>query len=149
MGNSVKFFTSEAINSDVKEYRLPNEVLRTAVKALNVSSSLYINLKLINFTAGSEHYVYLHFFDFEEHSQGQVRSMEINFTDDIRESVVLRSKDVYTLVERIPKGVLVDRISIKSTPGSGLPPMINAYEIYRALPQPNSPTHEQDGKYKY
>ncbi|KAI9109505.1 hypothetical protein K1719_019559 [Acacia pycnantha] len=144
MDNSVRFFTSEAINSDVKEYRLPNEVLRTAVKALNVSSSLYINLKLINFTADSEHYVYLHFFDFEEHFKGQVRSMEITFTDMIQEIVTLKYQDVYTLVKRIPKGVNITRISITSTPGSGLPPMINAYEIYKALPQSNSPTHEGD-----
>ncbi|KAK4267376.1 hypothetical protein QN277_024163 [Acacia crassicarpa] len=143
--NSERFNTSEAIYNEVNEYKLPSEVLGSAVRAKNDSSSLYINtLKLIDFTADNEHYVYLHFFDFEEHSQGQVRSMNITFTDDIREYVDLKSKDVYTLVRRIPKGVLVDRISITSTPGSGLPPMINAYEIYRALPQPNSPTHEQD-----
>ncbi|XP_028756234.1 probable LRR receptor-like serine/threonine-protein kinase At1g51880 [Neltuma alba] len=144
LNNSEKFSTSEAINSDVKEYRLPNEVLRAAVRALNDSTSLYINLTTINFTADSEHYVYLHFFDFEEHSKGQVRSMEITFTDAIRVQVTLKYQDVYTLVKRIPKGVKLNSISITSTPGSGLPPMINAYEIYRTLPQPNTPTHEQD-----
>ena len=132
----------------MKEYRLPTEVLITAVRPLNnVSSSLYINLTSINVTADSEHYVYLHFFDFEEHSRGQVRSMEITFTDTIREPVTLKYQDVYTLVKRIPKGVALIGISITSTPGSGLPPMINAYEVYEALPQPNTPTHEQDGKY--
>ncbi|XP_028807059.1 probable LRR receptor-like serine/threonine-protein kinase At1g05700 [Neltuma alba] len=147
LNNSEKFSTSEAINSDVKEYRLPNEVLRAAVRALNDSTSLYITLTTVNFTADSEHYVYLHFFDFEEHSKGQVRSMEITFTDAIRVQVTLKYQDVYTLVKRIPKGVKLNSISITSTPGSGLPPMINAYEIYRTLPQPNTPTHEQDGKY--
>ncbi|KAK4267377.1 hypothetical protein QN277_024164 [Acacia crassicarpa] len=143
--NSERFSTSEAIETDVKEYRLPTEVLITAVRPLNnVSSSLYINLTSINVTADSEHYVYLHFFDFEEHSRGQVRSMEITFTDTIREPVTLKYQDVHTLVKRIPKGVALTGISITSTPGSGLPPMINAYEVYEALPQPITPTHEQD-----
>lgn len=113
---------------------------------MNVSSPLYIDLKSTNFTADSEHYCYLHFFDFEVHPQGQERSMDITFTDDIRVHVTLKYQDAYTLVKKIPKGVIIDRISISSTPGSGLPPMINAYEIYRALPQQNSPTHEEDGK---
>ncbi|XP_028807066.1 putative leucine-rich repeat receptor-like serine/threonine-protein kinase At2g19230 [Neltuma alba] len=109
INNSERFYTSEAINSDVKEYKLPDEVLRTAVRALNDSASIYINLTSIGFTADSEHYVYLHFFDFEEHSKGQVRSMEITFTDAIREPVTLRYQVVYTLVKRIPKGVLIDQ----------------------------------------
>ncbi|XP_028807077.1 putative leucine-rich repeat receptor-like serine/threonine-protein kinase At2g19230 [Neltuma alba] len=114
LDNSERFSTPEATNVDVKEYRLPDEVLRTAVRPLNNLSSLYINLTSINFTAESEHYVYLHFFDFEEHSQGQVRSMEITFTDEIRDAVTLRYQDVYTLAKRIPKGVLVDRIVFQS-----------------------------------
>ncbi|XP_054782537.1 probable LRR receptor-like serine/threonine-protein kinase MEE39 isoform X2 [Prosopis cineraria] len=142
--NSKPIYTSEGINIDVKEYRLPSDVLKTAVRAQNVSSSLYINLTSINFTADNEHYIYLHFFDFEEHSNGEVRSMEITFTDTIREPVTLKHEDVRTLVKKIPKGVILNGISITSTPGSSLPPMINAYEIYRALPQPNTPTHEED-----
>ncbi|XP_054783007.1 putative leucine-rich repeat receptor-like serine/threonine-protein kinase At2g19230 [Prosopis cineraria] len=60
--NSKPISILEAIDGDVKEYKLPIGVLTTAVQAQNDSSSLYINLTYINFTADSEHYVYLLFF---------------------------------------------------------------------------------------
>ncbi|KAI9071630.1 hypothetical protein K1719_046407 [Acacia pycnantha] len=140
--NSIPINTSsEAINDDSKEFRLPKEVLSTAIQSLNPSSPLNINW---GYSKDQEYYVFLHFFDFKEHSQNQKRSMEISFTSTIRDSVTLEYKQLQTKVHTIPEGVSFTNISITSTPGSSLPPMINAYEIYRAQHQPNSPTHQDD-----
>ncbi|XP_028807037.1 putative leucine-rich repeat receptor-like protein kinase At2g19210 [Neltuma alba] len=140
--NSEPINTSVAIDGDVSDYKLPKEVLGTAIRLRNGSSSLVIDLE--GYSADYEYYIYLHFFDFEEHSQNQQRKMEITFTDTIRENITLQHRVLKTVVKTIPKGVPLYNISITSTPDSGLPPMINAFEVYRVLPQPNSPTREGD-----
>ncbi|XP_054784029.1 probable LRR receptor-like serine/threonine-protein kinase PAM74 [Prosopis cineraria] len=124
--NSMPIMTSDAIESDSTAYKLPYEVLRTAIQSPN--DNLLINW---DYLEGYEYYVYLHFFDFVAH-ENQQRSMEIAFTDTIREN-----------------GVSPDNILITSLPSSRLPPMINAYEVYKVLPQPNSSTNEGDGKFNY
>ncbi|XP_028756237.1 receptor-like protein kinase At3g21340 [Neltuma alba] len=70
--------------------------------------------------------------------------MEITFNDTIRENIILQYRVLKTVVKTIPEEVHIYNISITSTPDSGLSPMINAFEIYRVLPQPNSPTREGD-----
>ncbi|XP_054782542.1 putative leucine-rich repeat receptor-like serine/threonine-protein kinase At2g19230 [Prosopis cineraria] len=140
IANSKSISTSTAIKDDSKDYKPPKQVLSTAITSLNASFPLVINVFPRN---DYEYHVYLHFFDFEKHPQNQRRSMEINLTDRIRESITLNYKQLLTINKTIPKGSF-KAISIISSPGSGLPPMINAYEIYRVLPQPTSPTHERD-----
>ncbi|XP_028756235.1 probable LRR receptor-like serine/threonine-protein kinase At1g05700 [Neltuma alba] len=139
--NSEPITTPVAIDDDVSDYKLPTEVLGTAIQSQNGSFSLVIDLDC---STDYEYYVYLHFFDFEEHSQDQQRKMEITFTDTIQDSITLKSHALQTVVKSIHKGQYLKSISITSTRDSGLPPMINAFEIYRVLPQPNSPTLEGD-----
>ncbi|XP_054784890.1 probable LRR receptor-like serine/threonine-protein kinase PAM74 isoform X2 [Prosopis cineraria] len=137
--NSKSISTPTAIEDDSKEYKLQKQVLSTAITSLDASSPLVIDVSTRN---DYEYLVHLHFFDFEKHPQNQQRSMEINFTDIIRQSVTLNYKQLHTIKATIPEGSY--SISITSSPGSGLHPMINVYEIYRALPQPKSPTYERD-----
>ncbi|XP_028756242.1 probable LRR receptor-like serine/threonine-protein kinase At1g05700 [Neltuma alba] len=141
--NSEPITTSVPIDGDVSNYKLPRKVLGTAIRSRNGSSSLVIEL---DYSTDYEYFVYLHFYDFEEHSQDQQRKMEITFTDTIRENITLQYRVLKTMVRRIPKGEYLSNISITSTPDSGLPPMINALEIYRVLAQSDSPTQEGDGK---
>ncbi|XP_028806284.1 putative leucine-rich repeat receptor-like protein kinase At2g19210 [Neltuma alba] len=145
LDNSVPINTSsEAIDNDSTEYKLPKEVLSTAIQSLNPSFSLNISW---DYDTHHEYYVYLHFFDFVEQSQYQKRIMKIAFTDTIQDSVALEYQQLQTKSSPIPKGVSLTTISITSSPGSSLPPMINAYEIYKVPRQPNSTTDPDDGKY--
>ncbi|XP_028756241.1 probable LRR receptor-like serine/threonine-protein kinase At1g05700 [Neltuma alba] len=140
--NSEPMNTSVAIDGDNSDYKLPKEVLSTAIRSGNGSSSLVIPL---NYSRGYDYYVCLHFYDFEDHSRQ--RSMEITFTDTIRENITLQHGVLKTVVTTIPRGEYLNNISITSILDSGLPPMINALEVYEVLLQPNSPTLERDGKY--
>lgn len=136
--------TATAIDIGVSEntYKLPREVLRTAVRSHNVSSSLDIDLYFNN---RSEYYVYLHFFEFEEQSQKNQRwKMNISFTGNIIVPVTLEYKKPLTVVQKFKQGEHIDRISIKSTSDSDSPPMLNACEIYEVLPQQNSNMDEGD-----
>ncbi|XP_054782569.1 probable LRR receptor-like serine/threonine-protein kinase At1g05700 [Prosopis cineraria] len=141
--NSERINASETIHSDETDYKLPNEVLSTAIQSQKGYSSLFIDLS--DYDAEYEYYVYLHFFDFLEHPQNQLRKMDIAFNTD-RLSVTLKYQELQTIRWIIPKGLGLNNISITSSPGSSLPPMINALEIFRVLLQPNAPTHERDGK---
>ncbi|XP_028756239.1 putative leucine-rich repeat receptor-like protein kinase At2g19210 [Neltuma alba] len=132
--------TSVLIDGDVSNYKLPREVLGTAIRS-GSGSSLFIEL---DYSTNYEYYVYLHFYDFVERPQDQQRKMEITFTDTIRDNITLQYRVLKTMVRRMPKGEYLSNISVTSTPDSGLPPMINALEIYRVLPQSDSPTQERD-----
>ncbi|XP_028807015.1 probable LRR receptor-like serine/threonine-protein kinase At1g51880 [Neltuma alba] len=127
--NSKPISTSVAIDADNSDYRLPKEVLRTAILTRNDSSSLVIDH--LNCSTDHEYYVYLHFFDFEERSLDQEREMEITFTDTIPpENITLQHRVLKTVIRPIPRGEYLNTISITSTPDS-LPPMLNALEIYQ------------------
>ncbi|XP_028756233.1 probable LRR receptor-like serine/threonine-protein kinase PAM74 [Neltuma alba] len=141
MENTVRINTSMAIDSHTDEntYKLPKEVLSSAVQPGGSSPSLDINM---NYPDG-DYYVYLHFYDFENKSQNQQRKMVITFSDGVNVSFTLQYLKPTTLVRNIKRDYHVSNISIRSD--SQLPAMLNAYEIYRVLPQPaNSTTDKRD-----
>ncbi|WVY90806.1 hypothetical protein V8G54_036320 [Vigna mungo] len=132
-------------------YKLPTEVLNTAVSALRLSDSVNI---WRNYTDKSfEYKVYLHFFDFEERvdsSEKRIMNVLINgFGEGVQdinvtENVSLSYKKLLTLQLTVEQGMGINNIFIKATPDSHLPAMLNAYEIYRLIPQSVSPTHQDD-----
>ncbi|KAF7814194.1 putative LRR receptor-like serine/threonine-protein kinase [Senna tora] len=125
--NAARISAPAAIDGDEGVYKLPKEVLSTAVQSLDVNSSLVINLNDMDILY--EYYVYLHFYDFTEESKSQQRKMDITFTDTITASLTLEYQKPITLFQNIKQGNYFDNISIASAPGSGLPAMINAYEL--------------------
>ncbi|KAK4267381.1 hypothetical protein QN277_024168 [Acacia crassicarpa] len=147
MENSVRISTSMAIDSDTNEntYKLPKEVLSSAVQSVNASSSLVINMAPYS-DPKYDYYVYLHFYDFVNKSQNQLRKMVISFSDGVTVSFALEHLKPTTLVRNIKGGDHINNISIRSTSDSQLPAMLNAYEIYRVPPQQqvNSTTNEGD-----
>ncbi|KAI9109420.1 hypothetical protein K1719_019474 [Acacia pycnantha] len=146
MENSVRINTSMAIDSDTSEntYKLPKEVLSSAVQSVNAYSSLVINMDPYSHRS-YDYYVYLHFYDFVNKSQNQQRKMVISFSDGVNVSFSLEHLKPTTLVRNIKRGEDINNISIRSTSDS-LRAMLNAYEIYRVLPQQqfNSTTDEGD-----
>ncbi|KAF7814195.1 putative LRR receptor-like serine/threonine-protein kinase [Senna tora] len=146
IGNSKTINTSSAIDANgiQNTYKLPSQVLKTAIQSLSLNSSLEIYFDK-NTDKSYEYYVYLYFFEFEEQARTQKRIMDITFNDVtiLTQLFTPQYMKVVTIVRNITK---VDqlRILIKSTPESDLPAMINAFEVYRVLHQPNSPTYQED-----
>ncbi|XP_054782567.1 probable leucine-rich repeat receptor-like protein kinase At2g28990 [Prosopis cineraria] len=140
--NSETISALETIHSDETDYKLPNEVLGTAIQSQKgyPYPVLFIHL---NFDIDYEYHLYLHFFDFVGHPQNQLRKMYIAFDANLL-AVTLKYQEPQTIKQIIPKGLGLNKISIVGSPDSSLPPMINALEIFRVLLQPNAPTHEGD-----
>ncbi|ESW13061.1 hypothetical protein PHAVU_008G164600 [Phaseolus vulgaris] len=131
-------------------YKLPTEVLNSAVSALRLSDSVNIwrNYNDTSF----EYKVYLHFFDFEERvdsSEKRIMNVIINgfgegVDDNVTRKISLSYNQLLTLPLTVKVGMGINNIFIKATPDSHLPPMLNAYEIYRVIPQSVSATHQDD-----
>jgi len=134
-------------------YKLPTEVLNSAVSALRLSDSVNIwrNYNDTSF----EYKVYLHFFDFEERvdsSEKRIMNVIINgfgegVDDNVTRKISLSYNQLLTLPLTVKVGMGINNIFIKATPDSHLPPMLNAYEIYRVIPQSVSATHQDDGNF--
>ncbi|KAK7373133.1 hypothetical protein VNO80_06531 [Phaseolus coccineus] len=131
-------------------YKLPTEVLNTAVSALRLSDS--VNIWRSYSDTSFEYKVYLHFFDFEERvdsSEKRIMNVIVNgFGEGVHENVTrnisLSYNQLLTLQLTVEVGMGINNIFIKATPDSHLPAMLNAYEIYRVIPQSVSATHQDD-----
>jgi len=134
-------------------YKLPTEVLNTAVSALRLSDSVNI---WRNYSDRSfEYKVYLHFFDFEERvnkSEKRIMNVIVNgfgegVHDNVTKNISLSYNELLTLPLTVEQGMGINNIFIKATPDSHLPAMLNAFEIYRVIPQSTSATHQDDGNF--
>lgn len=141
--------TSSAIDLDKFDdpYKLPAEVLSSAVEPRD-SNSLEFTL---NYGTDFEYYVYLHFFDFEDRTNKQKRRLNIliNGFDDnnVTEFHTLSYWKPYTIILPIKQGMGIRKIFIETNSDSELPAMLNALEIYRVLPQSDSSTQQEDGRF--
>lgn len=137
--------TSSAIDLDklVDPYKLPAEVLSSAVQALD-SKSLEFTL---NYGMDSEYYVYLHFFDFEDRTNKQKRKLNIVIDDNVTQFLTLSYWKPNSIILPIKHGMGIWKILIEANPDSDLPGMLNALEIYRVVPQSDSSTQQEDGRF--
>jgi hypothetical protein len=130
--------------------RLPVEVLRTAVQPRNGLNSLsysYPSPHTENFTP--EFLVFFHFAEiFEQTAIGKLREFTITlnglnygpFTLEYLKPLTIRSN-----ITQVQEGQV--RFSIDATLRSDLPPILNAFEIFKLLPLPDSPTNQTDGMF--
>ncbi|CAJ1971859.1 unnamed protein product [Sphenostylis stenocarpa] len=153
--NEKEMNTTLAIDLDAinDPYKLPTEVLNTAVSARRLSDS--VNIWRSYSDTSFEYKVYLHFFDFEErvdNSEKRIMNIIVNgFGDGVDENknnvtktISLSHRDPLTVPLTVEQGMGINNIFIKATSHSHLPPMLNAYEIYRVIPQSASATHQDD-----
>ncbi|XWS12020.1 hypothetical protein CRYUN_Cryun37aG0054500 [Craigia yunnanensis] len=122
-------------------YKLPPEVLRTAAQAPNISTSL-------SYTFGSNSskwfYVYFHFAEILNNREDQRREFTITLNGVKYGPFSLEYlKPLSIRPQRSPVQADIS-FTIDATMESDLPPILNAFEIYRVVPLPLSPTHPSD-----
>uniref|UniRef100_A0A3N7G976 non-specific serine/threonine protein kinase n=1 Tax=Populus trichocarpa TaxID=3694 RepID=A0A3N7G976_POPTR len=126
--------------------RLPVEVLRTAVQPRNGHNSLSYSYTLRhreNFTP--EFLVFFHFAEIEQIAPGERREFTItlnglNYGPFTLEYLKPLTIGPYKL--QVPEDQV--RFSIDATLRSDLPPILNAFEIFKLWPLPDSPTNQTD-----
>ena len=132
-------------DTSTSPYKLPSEVLRTAVQPSNNFDNLIFSLDLDD---SNEYCVYLHFAEIQRLPQGHKRIINVTFhdTNSSYETTTLEYlKPVFLASKNPTKGYA--RFTITAAAESDARPILNAYEIYKLVPQPNAPTDATDGIY--
>ncbi|KAF7814196.1 putative LRR receptor-like serine/threonine-protein kinase [Senna tora] len=132
--------TSAEISTGDSAYKVPPQVLQTAVQSLNRSYSISVN-----WTYGTtyQYLVFLHFAEIEKLPSAHKRIINVTIGDNDSFVQPLDYLKPITLSSNIPnKGYATFTISAAAE--SDAPPILNAFEIAHLVPQPNSPTHAQD-----
>ncbi|KAJ7963099.1 protein kinase family protein [Quillaja saponaria] len=143
--NTSWHITNTSIDIDTdgssNSYRLPAQVLRTAVQPTTLSKNLFMNGTI---DRCYEYCVYFHFAEIQ-HTPGRRRVINITVNGEIflSEPITLDYLKPLTISTNITAR---DYFSFDISPakGSDLPPILNAVEIYSLLPQPNLPTYTRD-----
>lgn len=138
--------TSSEIDITGNGYKAPLEVINTAAKPRNDSNPL--ELYWTTTDPNTQFYTYMYFAELEQVGKNQSRKFNISwngsplfgpfspqylFTDTLSNSKALVGKE--------------HRISIHKTGDSGLPPIINALEIYMFREPEMLPTYREDGMF--
>ena len=152
--NSVPINTSSDIDiqNNNDSYRLPPEVLRTAVQPSNGDNSLIYDSPPF-YNTGNMCFCF-HFGEISKLTHGKKREFIIS---------VYGGTDTYTsepitLDHLKPLSICLNRrieghfrFVISATTRSDLPPILNAFELHNVIPQSDlhEPTNSRDGKYLY
>ncbi|KAF7814189.1 putative LRR receptor-like serine/threonine-protein kinase [Senna tora] len=133
-------------------YKLPQEVLKSAAKSLNVSTALNFDFNSIlidvELEKSSKYYVYFHFAEIEQLGLGQKRvmSISVNNKDITSEPLILEYLKPMTIMSHEIEIQGNVWFNISATSQSDAPPILNAFEIYELKPLTSSPTHRTDGR---
>ncbi|KAF7814204.1 putative LRR receptor-like serine/threonine-protein kinase [Senna tora] len=125
------------IVADESTYELPQQVLRSAAKSLNLSSSLHFDYNSIwrDLEESSLYYVYFHFAEIEQLPYGHKRIINISLYSN--ESILsipvnLKYLEPITISPQYSTQSFVQfRISAASE--SSAPPILNAFEVYKLV----------------
>ncbi|XP_007024354.2 PREDICTED: probable LRR receptor-like serine/threonine-protein kinase At1g05700 [Theobroma cacao] len=126
-------------------YKVPAEVLRTAIQPVNGSRSLNYTYYSSRFPF-SQYLVCFYFAEIEETArQDRLREFTITLNGFKIGPITLEYlKPLTVSSQNLPvQGVI--NFTIDATEESDLPPILNAMEFYQVLPLPYSPTDPTDG----
>ncbi|KAK4774987.1 hypothetical protein SAY86_009922 [Trapa natans] len=140
--------TSMSINTNQNGYKAPFEVIRTAARPKNGTNSL--ELTWVSSDANDQFYIFLYFAEVEVLQRNQTRNFSISWNGSpLLGPFSLRYLYAATLAN--PKALLGNnhRISINKTDDSTLPPILNAVEIYKAIPVKEFLTNAEDANAIY
>lgn len=144
--SSVPIKTSSNIDSHGNDlYKLPVEVLRTAVQPVNGSRSLHYSYDSSGFPS-SFHLFCFHFAEIVETAgQDRLREFIITLNDFKIGPITLEYLTPLSISSQIFPVQGVINFTIDATEESDLPPILNAMEFYRVLTLQYSPTDPSDG----
>ncbi|XP_057732959.1 probable LRR receptor-like serine/threonine-protein kinase At1g05700 [Arachis stenosperma] len=129
-------------------YKVPSKVMRTVATSQSVSDALefsYSSVLGIELENSSEYYTYFHFAEIEQLGVGKKRIIDITINSQsiLSEPLVLEYlKPVTVTSAYTAHGDII--VSISATSGSEAPPILNALEIYRFVPEIDFPTDAKD-----
>ncbi|KAL5176340.1 putative leucine-rich repeat receptor-like protein kinase [Glycine soja] len=129
-------------------YKVPAEVLKTAVQSFNRSYDLYYDLEIdwnVLLDKYSRYYVYFHFAEIQKLAPGLRRIINITLNDEniLSEPITLEYMKPVTISNKNATQGFV-RFSIRATAESDAPPILNAFEVYKLVTDLNSPTDIKD-----
>ncbi|XP_038706230.1 probable LRR receptor-like serine/threonine-protein kinase At1g05700 isoform X2 [Tripterygium wilfordii] len=124
-------------------YKLPTQVLRTAVMPQKNKTDLSYYLTL---NPQREYYFCFHFMESEEVAEAQSRRITItlNNINYVSNPITLDYLQPQSLCPQAAPLRGNANFTISKTTDSGLPPILNAFEIYHGRPLQQSPTNQDD-----
>ncbi|KAG5025974.1 hypothetical protein JHK86_021888 [Glycine max] len=129
-------------------YKVPAEVLKTAVQSFNRSYDLHYDFEIewnLQLNKYSGYYVYFHFAEIQQLAPGLRRIINITLNDEniLSEPITLEYMKPVTISNKNATQGFV-RFSIRATAESDAPPILNAFEVYKLVTDLNSPTDIKD-----
>ncbi|KAJ9179271.1 hypothetical protein P3X46_011080 [Hevea brasiliensis] len=121
-------------------YKLPIEVLRTTAQPKNDLDSLAYN-NSFSCVQSCNFYVYFHFAEIVEIPRDQRRVFTVTLNDVTSEPISLEYLKPQTIILNTQEDIY---FTIDQTSNSGLPPILNAFEIFEVVELPLSPTDQAD-----
>ena len=127
-------------------YKPPAIVMSTAVTPVNASAPIQFQWDANN--VNERFYLYMHFNEVEELAANETRAFNITVNDELwlgPEIPVYRSVNTISSTRPLT-GAKRYQISLYKTENSTLPPILNAYEVYKLRDFSKSETQQDDGK---
>ncbi|KAL3005018.1 hypothetical protein AAZX31_08G195700 [Glycine max] len=129
-------------------YKVPAEVLKTAVQSFNRSYDLYYDYEIewnVLLDKYSRYYVYFHFAEIQQLAPGLRRIINITLNDEniLSEPITLEYMKPVTISNKYATQGSV-RFLIRATAESDAPPILNAFEVYQLITDLNSTTDIKD-----
>nr|XP_029145157.1 probable LRR receptor-like serine/threonine-protein kinase At4g29180 [Arachis hypogaea] len=129
-------------------YKVPSKVMRSVATSQIVSDALefsYSSVLGIEVENSSGYYTYFHFAEIEQLGVGKKRIIDITLNSQsiLSEPLVLEYLKPVTVSSAYTAHGDIN-VSISATSGSEAPPILNALEIYRFVPEIDFPTDAKD-----
>jgi hypothetical protein len=124
-------------------YKPPAIVMRTAVTPVNPNG--FINMIWESPNEYDQYYLYMHFSEVQELETNKTREFNINVNDKFWHGPIAPVYQEVTTIS-IPPPFTGATITLSKTETSTLPPILNAFEIYKVEDFSQSKTQQDDGK---
>ncbi|KAJ4869280.1 putative LRR receptor-like serine/threonine-protein kinase [Raphanus sativus] len=144
---SLARLTYISTTSDVSNgiYNLPKSVLQNAATPTNASLPWTIEWTREN--PDDQFYVYLHFAEIQDLQANETREFSVLLDGNLFANPVIPKKfEITTIQSQYPRTCERENCSLQltRTPRSTLPPLLNAYEIYRVIQFVQPETNEAE-----
>jgi hypothetical protein len=117
--------------------------MRTAVTPVNPNG--FINMIWESPNEYDQYYLYMHFSEVQELEANKTREFNINVNDKFWHGPIAPVYQEVTTIS-IPPPFTGATITLSKTETSTLPPILNAFEIYKVEDFSQSKTQQDDGK---